>query len=57
MHTINATLGDLISAVYEEYLEVYGDEDVASVAAAATINEMLLEASTSRGHPEQEEAA
>ena len=57
MTTSHATLGDLISAVYDEYLEVYGDEDLASVATAATINDMLLEASTSRGHPQKEEAA
>ena len=35
-------LADLISTVYEEFLAIYGDEDIASVAAAATINELLL---------------
>ncbi len=37
------SLGDLIVALYDEYLEVYGDPDVASVAAAATLNELLGE--------------
>ena len=36
------TLADLISTVYEEFLAIYGDEDIASAAAAATINELLL---------------
>ena len=34
-------LGDLINLFYQEYLALYGDEELASVAAAATINEML----------------
>lgn len=38
---IETRLGDLITALYEEYLALYGDEDLASVAAAATINELL----------------
>jgi len=37
------TLGDLIALFYEEYLALYGDEELASVAAAATINELLGE--------------
>ena len=46
------SLGELISALYEEYMELYGDEDLASVATAATINELIGEASTaSRGDP------
>ncbi len=36
-----ATLGDLMTTLYDEYLAVYGDEDMASVAAAATINDFL----------------
>jgi len=36
-------LGDLINLFYQEYLALYGDEELASVAAAATINEMLSE--------------
>ncbi len=41
--TEQLTLGDLISLFYEEYLALYGDEELASVAAAATINELLAE--------------
>lgn len=40
----STTLGDLITVLYEEYLTLYGDEDVASVAAAATINDLIGEA-------------
>jgi hypothetical protein len=36
-------LGDLINLFYQEYMALYGDEELASVAAAATINEMLSE--------------
>lgn len=42
---IDTTLGELITVFYEEYLALYGDEDLASVAAAATINEMLIQGS------------
>jgi len=38
-HTIS--LGDLISLFYEEYLRLYGDEDLAAIATAATINDIL----------------
>ena len=38
---IDTTLGDLIAVFYEEYLTAYGDEDLAAVATAASINEML----------------
>jgi hypothetical protein len=34
-------LGDLISLFYEEFLEMYGDAELASVAAAAVINDLL----------------
>ena len=34
-------LGELISLYYNAYLEQYGDPQMASVATAATINEML----------------
>lgn len=37
-------LGDLINVLYEEFLAAYGDEDLAAVATAASINEMLVEA-------------
>jgi hypothetical protein len=35
------TLGELISTVYEEFLARYGDEELASVATAAVINDLL----------------
>jgi hypothetical protein len=35
------TLGELISTLYTSFLELYGDEDLASVAAAAVINDLL----------------
>lgn len=38
---IDTHLGDLIAVFYEEYLELYGDPDLASVAAAATVNDLL----------------
>ena len=41
--TTTTTLGELISVLYDEYLAIYGDEDLASVAAAATINDILTE--------------
>jgi hypothetical protein len=53
MTTTTTTLGELITALYEEYLELYGDEDVASVATAATINDLFAEGS----EPAQSEAA
>ena len=37
MANIDTTLGELISVFYEEFMEIYGDEDIASVAAAAVI--------------------
>ena len=39
----NINLSDLISMFYDEYLAIYGDEELASVAAAATINDILAE--------------
>lgn len=42
------TLGDLISLFYEEFLAMYGDEELASVATAAVINDLLSESGASR---------
>jgi len=42
--TMQTTIGDLINVLYEEFFELYGDEDIASVAAAATINDMIADA-------------
>ena len=37
------SLSDLAQALYEEYLLLYEDEELASVAAAATLNELMKE--------------
>ncbi len=34
-------LGDLISRLYAKFLEAYGDEELASVATAAVVNDLL----------------
>lgn len=41
--TTNLPLGELISSFYEEFLALYGDEELASVATAAVINDLLAE--------------
>ena len=35
------TIGELINTVYESFMEMYGDEELASVATAAVINDLL----------------
>jgi hypothetical protein len=40
-HTETVSLGDLINLFYEEFMTLYGDEDLASLAAAASINDLL----------------
>ncbi len=35
------TLGELISTMYEEFLDMYGDKELAAVATAAVINDLL----------------
>ncbi|MBM4389573.1 MAG: hypothetical protein FJ090_00515 [Deltaproteobacteria bacterium] len=42
--TIDTNLGELISRFYEEFLSMYGDEELASVATAAVINDLLGQA-------------
>ena len=37
------TLGEIIALFYEEFLALYGDEELASVATAATINDLLTQ--------------
>ena len=37
----NRSLGELISRLYGEYLAMYGDPELASVATAATVNNFL----------------
>jgi hypothetical protein len=41
--TENTTLGDLISMFFNQFMEIYGDEELASVATAAMINDLLSE--------------
>jgi len=43
------TLGDLISLFYEEYLDQYGDAELASVATAVSINEILVADAATKG--------
>lgn len=38
-----STLGDLITTCYAEFLAMYGDEELASLATAAVVNDLLLE--------------
>ena len=39
--TTQTTLGELISTLYDRFMEMYGDEELASVATAAVINDLL----------------
>ena len=39
--TVHTTLGDLISLFYQEFYELYGDEELASLAAATVIGDLL----------------
>jgi hypothetical protein len=49
-NTIN--LSDLIILFYDEYLAFYQDEELASVAAAATINDILADRAQSSSRKE-----
>jgi hypothetical protein len=40
-------LGDLIATLYDEFLAVYQDEELASLATAATVNDLLATAAGS----------
>ena len=50
-------LGDLIKLFYFEYLALYGDEELASVAAAATINDILADRASRADHAGVTEAS
>lgn len=41
---IETTVGELVAAVYQEFLAVYGDPELASLAAATVVNDMLSDA-------------
>ena len=53
-HTVS--LGDLVALFYEEYLALYGDEELAAAAAAATINDLLAEHPDEAGDDAEEAA-
>ena len=40
---INTSIGELISLFYQEFLSMYGDEELASVATATVITDLLSE--------------
>jgi hypothetical protein len=40
-NTIHASLGELIAALYEQYLAYYDDTLLASLAVTTTINELI----------------
>ena len=44
--TLHTTLGEYMAEVYTQLLEIYGDPDLASVAAAAMVNDLLASEST-----------
>lgn len=56
MATNTVNLSDLITLFYDEYLALYGDEELASVAAAATINDILADRAESGVRKEVEAA-
>lgn len=39
--SVNTNIGELISTIYESFMEMYGDAELASVATAAVINDLL----------------
>ncbi len=57
MNSTTVSLADLITLFYDEYLALYGDEELASVAAAATINDILADRATRQLGQRIEEAA
>ncbi len=41
--TSTSSIGELISIFYQHFMEMYGDADIASVATAAVINDLLAD--------------
>ena len=39
--TVKTTLGELIQALYEEFLKELGDEELAEIATSATLADMM----------------
>jgi hypothetical protein len=42
-HHDTVSLGDIVSILYQEFLAIYGDQELASVATAATVADLLAE--------------
>jgi hypothetical protein len=38
-----STIGELISIFYKHFIELYGDEELASIATAAIINDLMTD--------------
>ena len=53
---VHTSIGELISLFYQEFLELYGDEELASVAAATVITD-LLAAEPTEGQQAMNDAA
>lgn len=51
---LHTNLGELIQVFYAQFMEMYGDEELASVATAAVINDLL---SAEASQPEIKDAA
>jgi hypothetical protein len=51
------SIGEFISNLFEEYLQVYEDEQMATIATAATVNEMICEMDTPPNAIEETEQA
>jgi hypothetical protein len=39
--TVHTSIGELVSLFYDEFMEIYGDSELAAVAAAAVINDLI----------------
>ena len=57
MTRMNTTVGDLVNLFYAEFMAIYGDEELAQVATAATINDLLAERALAVEDDEREEGA
>ena len=42
-HATTTTIGELVSIFYKRFLELYGDEELASIATAAVINDLITD--------------
>ena len=38
---VNTNIGELIAVFFAQFMELYGDEELASIATAAVINDLL----------------